>query len=99
MFVLWEVLDILDPCFSFHISTCPIWSYKKSNFALQIVVENLSMKQTEVEVEVRGPPVAKAFDQEGNPTKVGYPIGWCMSKLFTKAVFCTIAAKGRFLLE
>jgi len=27
------------------------------------------MKQTEVEVEVRGPPVAKAFDQEGNPTK------------------------------
>jgi glycyl-tRNA synthetase len=34
------------------------------------------MKQTEVEVEVRGPPVAKAFDQEGNPTKVGYPIGY-----------------------
>jgi len=36
---------------------------------LAIVVENLSMKQTEVEVEVRGPPVAKAFDQEGNTTK------------------------------
>jgi hypothetical protein len=31
------------------------------------------MKQTEVEVELRGPPVAKAFDEEGNPTKVGYP--------------------------
>ena len=45
---------------------------------MQIVVENLSMKQTEVEVEVRGPPVAKAFDQEGNPTKVGYPIGYTL---------------------
>jgi hypothetical protein len=31
------------------------------------------MKQMEVEVELRGPPAAKAFDQEGNPTKVGYP--------------------------
>ncbi|PUZ62592.1 hypothetical protein GQ55_4G369800 [Panicum hallii var. hallii] len=41
----------------------------------QIVVENLSMKQTEVEVEVRGPPVAKAFDQEGNPTKAAE--GFC----------------------
>ena len=45
---------------------------------MQIVVENLSMKQTEVEVEVRGPPVAKAFDQEGNTTKVGYPIGYTL---------------------
>lgn len=36
------------------------------------------MKQTEVEVELRGPPVAKAFDQ-GNPTKVGYPIGYTLS--------------------
>ncbi|XP_025811271.1 glycine--tRNA ligase, chloroplastic/mitochondrial 2 isoform X3 [Panicum hallii] len=42
---------------------------------LAIVVENLSMKQTEVEVEVRGPPVAKAFDQEGNPTKAAE--GFC----------------------
>jgi len=78
MFVLWEVVDILDHCFSFHIITSPICSYKKSSFALQIVVENLSMKQTEVEVEVRGPPVAKAFDQEGNTTKVGYPIGYTL---------------------
>ncbi|KAJ1257510.1 hypothetical protein BS78_10G001800 [Paspalum vaginatum] len=42
---------------------------------LTIVVENLSMKQTEVEVEIRGPPVAKAFDQEGNPTKAAE--GFC----------------------
>ncbi|XP_045828215.1 glycine--tRNA ligase, chloroplastic/mitochondrial 2-like isoform X2 [Trifolium pratense] len=36
----------------------------------QVSVENLITKQTEQEVEVRGPPVSKAFDQEGNPTKV-----------------------------
>ncbi|XP_034590564.1 glycine--tRNA ligase, chloroplastic/mitochondrial 2 isoform X2 [Setaria viridis] len=42
---------------------------------LAIVVENLSMKQTEVEVELRGPPVAKAFDQDGNPTKAAE--GFC----------------------
>ncbi|KAF8662027.1 hypothetical protein HU200_056562 [Digitaria exilis] len=42
---------------------------------LTILVENLSMKQTEVEVELRGPPVAKAFDQEGNPTKAAE--GFC----------------------
>jgi hypothetical protein len=72
MFVIWKTLNILDHYF-FYIYTCPIWSNKKSSFDLQIVVENLSMKQTEVEVELRGPPVAKAFDEEGNPTKVGYP--------------------------
>jgi hypothetical protein len=43
------------------------------NFDLQIVVENLSMKQMEEEVELRGPPVSKAFDQEGKPSKVSYP--------------------------
>jgi glycyl-tRNA synthetase beta subunit len=64
MFVIWKTLNILDHYF-FYIYT--------SSFDLQIVVENLSMKQTEVEVELRGPPVAKAFDEEGNPTKVGYP--------------------------
>jgi hypothetical protein len=36
----------------------------------QVSVENLVAKQTGQEVEVRGPPVSKAFDQEGNPTKV-----------------------------
>ncbi|TVU12953.1 hypothetical protein EJB05_46620 [Eragrostis curvula] len=42
---------------------------------LAVVIENLSMKQMEVEVELRGPPVAKAFDQEGNPTKAAE--GFC----------------------
>ncbi|XP_060673188.1 glycine--tRNA ligase, chloroplastic/mitochondrial 2 isoform X2 [Ziziphus jujuba] len=36
---------------------------------LVIFVENLSTKQEENEVEVRGPPVLKAFDEKGNPTK------------------------------
>jgi hypothetical protein len=40
---------------------------------LQVVVENLSVKQMEEEVELRGPPVSKAFDQEGKPSKVSYP--------------------------
>ena len=37
---------------------------------MQISVENLCSKQSANEVEVRGPPAAKAFDNEGNPTKV-----------------------------
>ncbi|XP_072059956.1 glycine--tRNA ligase, chloroplastic/mitochondrial 2 isoform X2 [Arachis hypogaea] len=36
---------------------------------LVVAIENLSTKQAEVEVEVRGPPVSKSFDHEGNPTK------------------------------
>ncbi|XP_061374276.1 glycine--tRNA ligase, chloroplastic/mitochondrial 2 isoform X2 [Gastrolobium bilobum] len=36
---------------------------------LVVTVENLFTKQAEMEVEVRGPPVSKAFDHEGNPTK------------------------------
>ncbi|KAI5423308.1 glycine--tRNA ligase, chloroplastic/mitochondrial 2 isoform X1 [Lathyrus oleraceus] len=36
---------------------------------LVVSIENLFTKQTEQEIEVRGPPVSKAFDQEGNPTK------------------------------
>lgn len=37
---------------------------------LQVSVEKLHPKQVEHEVEIRGPPVSKAFDTEGNPTKV-----------------------------
>jgi glycyl-tRNA synthetase beta subunit len=33
------------------------------------------MKQMEEEIELRGPPVAKAFDQEGRPTKAAE--GFC----------------------
>lgn len=36
----------------------------------QMCVEDLSAKQAENVVEVRGPPTSKAFDDEGNPTKV-----------------------------
>jgi glycyl-tRNA synthetase beta subunit len=36
----------------------------------QVCVENLCTKQAEQEVEVRGPPVSKAFDNQGNATKV-----------------------------
>lgn len=36
----------------------------------QVTVESLCSKQVEKEVEVRGPPVSKAFDDQGNPTKV-----------------------------
>ena len=36
----------------------------------QVTVESLCSKQVEKEIEVRGPPVSKAFDDQGNPTKV-----------------------------
>ncbi|CAL5381261.1 unnamed protein product [Camellia sinensis] len=34
-----------------------------------VQVESLCSRQVENEVEVRGPPVSKAFDHQGNPTK------------------------------
>ncbi|KAL4015148.1 hypothetical protein IC575_027385 [Cucumis melo] len=36
---------------------------------LVVTVESLCSKQVEKEFEVRGPPVSKAFDDQGNPTK------------------------------
>ncbi|URD90924.1 Glycyl-tRNA synthetase alpha subunit [Musa troglodytarum] len=42
---------------------------------LVIFVESLSHKQAENEVEVRGPPAAKAFDSDGTPTKAAE--GFC----------------------
>ncbi|KAL8227954.1 hypothetical protein R6Q57_015538 [Mikania cordata] len=42
---------------------------------LVISVENLCSKQSSNEVEVRGPPVSKAFDNLGNPTKAAE--GFC----------------------
>ncbi|KAL1192819.1 Glycine--tRNA ligase, chloroplastic/mitochondrial 2 [Cardamine amara subsp. amara] len=36
---------------------------------LVVLVDALSSKQLEEEVEVRGPPASKAFDDQGNPTK------------------------------
>lgn len=40
------------------------------DLSLQVWIENLDSKQTESEIEIRGPPSTKAFDHEGNPTKV-----------------------------
>ncbi|KAG6677369.1 hypothetical protein I3842_14G022700 [Carya illinoinensis] len=42
---------------------------------LLVSVENLCTKQAENEAEVRGPPVSKAFDLQGNPTKAAE--GFC----------------------
>ncbi|VAI68017.1 unnamed protein product [Triticum turgidum subsp. durum] len=42
---------------------------------LAVVVENLSLKQMEEEIELRGPPVTKAFGQDGKPTKAAE--GFC----------------------
>ncbi|XP_042490114.1 glycine--tRNA ligase, chloroplastic/mitochondrial 2 [Macadamia integrifolia] len=42
---------------------------------LVVLVEKLCSKQLENEIEVRGPPVAKAFDHQGNPTKAAE--GFC----------------------
>lgn len=36
----------------------------------QIRVQSLCSNQTENKLEIRGPPLAKAFDLQGNPTKV-----------------------------
>lgn len=40
----------------------------------QIFIEKLNSKQTESQIEVRGPPATKAYDQKGNPTKVIPPL-------------------------
>ncbi|XP_038682833.1 glycine--tRNA ligase, chloroplastic/mitochondrial 2 isoform X2 [Tripterygium wilfordii] len=42
---------------------------------LVVCVENLCAKQAANEVEIRGPPVVKAFDNQGNPTKAAE--GFC----------------------
>ncbi|XP_065859134.1 glycine--tRNA ligase, chloroplastic/mitochondrial 2 [Euphorbia lathyris] len=42
---------------------------------LVVCIDNLCAKQAEKEVEIRGPPVSKAFDEQGNPTKAAE--GFC----------------------
>ncbi|XP_048128782.1 glycine--tRNA ligase, chloroplastic/mitochondrial 2 isoform X2 [Rhodamnia argentea] len=42
---------------------------------LVICVESLYAKQTDNEIEVRGPPASKAFDEQGKPTKAAE--GFC----------------------
>lgn len=41
-------------------------------YCLQVHINMLSSKQAENEVEFRGPPAAKAFDDKGIPTKVTF---------------------------
>ncbi|KAI3434209.1 Glycine--tRNA ligase [Psidium guajava] len=55
---------------------------------LVICVESLHAKQTDNEVEIRGPPASKAFDEQGKPTKAAE--GFCrrfsvaLDSLYTK---------------
>ncbi|XP_031397010.1 glycine--tRNA ligase, chloroplastic/mitochondrial 2 isoform X1 [Punica granatum] len=76
---------------------------------LVITVESLEAKQMENEVEVRGPPVSKAFDEQGKPTKAAegfcrrYSIG--MESSFRKTdgktdyVYARVKESARFALE
>ncbi|CAJ2652183.1 unnamed protein product [Trifolium pratense] len=76
---------------------------------VQVSVENLITKQTEQEVEVRGPPVSKAFDQEGNPTKAAVSFSRKYSVLLdlvyrkvdgkTEYVYACIKESSRHALE
>ncbi|KAJ0968595.1 hypothetical protein J5N97_025512 [Dioscorea zingiberensis] len=76
---------------------------------LMIRVQNLRSKQAENELEIRGPPVAKAFDQQGNPTKAaeGFCRKYCLStddiykKLDGKTEYAYVRVKesARFALE
>ncbi|KAK3195209.1 hypothetical protein Dsin_026519 [Dipteronia sinensis] len=76
---------------------------------LVVCVESLCKKQTANEVEVRGPPVSKAFDQQGNPTKAAE--GFCrrydvpLDSLFKKGdgkteyVYAQVKEPARLALE
>ncbi|GAA0148744.1 aminoacyl-tRNA synthetase [Lithospermum erythrorhizon] len=76
---------------------------------LVVHVQNLGAKQTENEVEARGPPVSKAFDQDGNPTKAAE--GFCrrnsvaLDSLYkrtegkTEYVYARVTEPARYALE
>ncbi|XVE76845.1 hypothetical protein DITRI_Ditri13aG0012800 [Diplodiscus trichospermus] len=76
---------------------------------LVITVESLCPKQVENEVEVRGPPASKTFDEQGNPTKAAE--GFCrryavsMDSLFRKVdgkteyVYARVKESARVALE
>ncbi|XP_054784109.1 glycine--tRNA ligase, chloroplastic/mitochondrial 2 isoform X2 [Prosopis cineraria] len=76
---------------------------------LVVAVENLSTKQAEKEVEVRGPPVSKAFDGQGNPTKAiegfsrrySVPLDMIYKKLDgkTEYVYARVKESSRHALE
>ncbi|GKU88509.1 hypothetical protein SLEP1_g2761 [Rubroshorea leprosula] len=74
-----------------------------------VSIESLCSKQSDNEVEVRGPPISKAFDQEGRPTKAAE--GFCrrydisLDSLFRKVdgkteyVYAFIKESARHALE
>ncbi|XP_068650080.1 glycine--tRNA ligase, chloroplastic/mitochondrial 2 [Aristolochia californica] len=76
---------------------------------LVVHVERLSSRQMENEVDIRGPPVTKAFDDQGNPTKAAE--GFCrkcsvpLDALIRKAdgkteyVYARVKESSRFALE
>lgn len=76
---------------------------------LVVHIENLYAKQFETEVEARGPPVSKAFDQHGNPTKAAE--GFCrrnsvpLSSMYrlvegkTEYVYVRVVEPARLALE
>ncbi|GFY81250.1 glycine-tRNA ligase [Actinidia rufa] len=76
---------------------------------LVVQVESLCSRQVENEVEVRGPPVSKAFDQQGNPTKAadGFCRRYCvpLDSLYRKAegkteyVYARVVESARLALE
>ncbi|KAL8109456.1 hypothetical protein AgCh_025522 [Apium graveolens] len=76
---------------------------------LVVHVESLFPKQVEIEAEIRGPPVAKAFDHEGRPTKAAD--GFCrrysvsLDSLYrrvegkTEYVYVRVTEPARFAVE
>ncbi|KAF6152973.1 hypothetical protein GIB67_021578, partial [Kingdonia uniflora] len=76
---------------------------------LVILVEGLCSKQSENEVEVRGPPSAKAFDHQGNATKAaegfcrkyGIPTNCLFKKVDgkTEYVYLQVKESARLALE
>ncbi|CAN6566503.1 unnamed protein product [Malus baccata var. baccata] len=76
---------------------------------LVVSVENLCTKQIENEVEVRGPPVSKAYDDQGNPTKAAE--GFCrrysapLNSLYRKSdgkteyVYARVTGSARLAVE
>ncbi|KAL6125889.1 hypothetical protein ACLB2K_073940 [Fragaria x ananassa] len=76
---------------------------------LVVCVENLCTKQMENEVEVRGPPVSKSFDDQGNPTKAAE--GFCrrysvpLNSLYQKTdgkteyIYARVVESARHALE
>ncbi|WCJ23023.1 Glycine--tRNA ligase beta subunit [Euphorbia peplus] len=76
---------------------------------LVVCIDDLCPKQTENEVEIRGPPVSKAFDAQGNPTKAAE--GFCrrynvpLDSLFKKVdgkmeyVYVRMTETARLALE